>query len=74
MTLYLFVALARRGALSQLLTEAALGSVGYEDLAFLTDLSFHHAGRTIPAHFLRILILTFEMESHMTFHLLVSIS
>lgn len=31
MTFYLFVALARRGALSQFLTEAALGSVGYDD-------------------------------------------
>jgi hypothetical protein len=30
--------------------------------------SFSHAGHTVPAHFAGILILTFEMECHMTFH------
>ena len=56
MTFYLFGALARRGALSQLLTEVALGSVGYDDGAsiwhFILIVPFIMrdalSGRTLP--------------------------
>jgi hypothetical protein len=41
--------------------------------AFFTDHSFSYAGHTVPAHFAGISILTFKMESRMTFHLLGSI-
>jgi hypothetical protein len=74
MTFYLFGALARRGALSQLLTEVALGSVGYDDGAniwhFILIVPFIMRDATIRAHFVRISTLTFKIECRMTFYLL----